>query len=118
MTIQELKTLAELVESMDEIGDPGDVIRKLIDGIYSLSTSQPLQPREAAVWVRASTRLPKESGHITWRWLDKEAAYSGYNGRGFIYDTGGAMADPLYYNEIEWLDESESPSTDEGREAK
>lgn len=61
---------------------------------------------KGAVWVKASERLPKVYGKITWRWLDKEAAYIGYvENRGFIYDTGGASVDPLYYNEIEWLDE-------------
>lgn len=58
----------------------------------------------AGVWVKANDRLP-EPGLITWRWLDKAASYSGYDEKGFIYDKGGAHVDPLYYIEIEWLDE-------------
>lgn len=58
------------------------------------------------VWVRASTKLPTP-GKVTWRWLDRAEAYSGYDEkRGFVYGTGGASVDPTYYSEIEWLDES------------
>jgi hypothetical protein len=59
-----------------------------------------------AVWEKANERLPKEAGPITWRWLDKKAAYSGFNGTAFIYDKGGAQVNMLYAIEIEWLDES------------
>jgi hypothetical protein len=62
--------------------------------------------KQGAVWVKASERLPS-AGKITWRWLDKAEAYSGYDEkRGFIFGTGGASVDPTYYTEIEWLDES------------
>jgi hypothetical protein len=64
------------------------------------------RPAGSAVWVKASTRLPS-AGKITWRWLDKAEAYSGYDEkRGFVFGTGGASVDPTYYTEIEWLDES------------
>lgn len=66
-------------------------------------------------WVKASERMPKEAGPITWRWLDKEAAYSGFNGIAFIYDKGGAQVDMLYAIEIEWLDET-GQSQQPGRE--
>lgn len=66
-------------------------------------------------WVKASERMPKEAGPITWRWLDKEAAYSGFNGTAFIYDKGGAQVDMLYAIEIEWLDET-GQSQQPGRE--
>jgi hypothetical protein len=72
--------------------------------------------RPSAVWVKASERLPKEAGQITWRWLDKEAAYSGFNGTAFVYDKGGAQVDMLYAIEIEWLDESPAAAGD-GKEA-
>lgn len=72
------------------------------------------KPPAGAVWVKATTRLPEKSGSITWRWIDKEASYSGYDEkRGFIYDKGGASIDPLYNIEVEWLDES---GTAAGRE--
>lgn len=62
--------------------------------------------KRGAVWIKAITKLPTP-GKITWRWLDKAEAYSGYDEkRGFIYGTGGASVDPTYYSEIEWLDES------------
>lgn len=71
------------------------------------------QPQTGAMWVKATTKLPTP-GKITWRWLDKAEAYSGYDEkRGFIYGTGGASVDPTYYSEIEWLDE---PGTAAGRE--
>jgi hypothetical protein len=66
-------------------------------------------------WVKASERMPKEAGPITWRWLDKEAAYSGFNGTAFIYDKGGAQVDMLYAIEIEWLNET-GQSQQPGRE--
>lgn len=59
-------------------------------------------------WIKASDLLPNEYGRITWRWLDKEAAYIGYDDKGFVYDKGGAHCGPLYHSEIEWLDESGS----------
>lgn len=59
-------------------------------------------------WVKASERLPLQSGRVTWRWLDKAEAYSGYDEKkGFIFGTGGARVDPTYYSEIEWLDEGQ-----------
>lgn len=68
------------------------------------------KPQTGAAWVKASERLPEKIGRITWRWLDKAEAYSGYTGKGFIYGTGGASVDPTYYSEIEWLDESVTPA--------
>lgn len=63
-------------------------------------------------WVKASERLPEE-GLVTWRWIDNEAAYSGYSKKkGFYYNVGGASVDPLYYGEIEWLDESASTESE------
>lgn len=68
--------------------------------------------QQRLVWVKATTKLPMP-GKITWRWLDKAEAYSGYDEkRGFVYGTGGASVDPTYYSEIEWLDET-APATRE-----
>jgi hypothetical protein len=76
----------------------------IIELLRKLDSKGPATPT-GAIWVKASDRLPKEAGPITWRWLDKEAAYSGFNGTAFIYDKGGAQVDMLYAIEIEWLDE-------------
>ncbi len=62
-------------------------------------------------WVKASERLPEQSGRIVWRWLDKLDSYCGYiEGKGFLYGRGGASVHPMYYAEIEWLDETADES--------
>jgi hypothetical protein len=89
-------------EQRKAAGNAFHTMEELAGYILELTSVIPI----GAVWEKANERLPKEAGPITWRWLDKEAAYSGFNGTAFIYDKGGAQVDMLYAIEIEWLDES------------
>lgn len=79
---------------------------KTLDQAMFAMQQERLKAQPCVRWVKASERLPMEAGPITWRWLDKEAAYSGFDGTAFIYDKGGARVDMLYAIEIEWYDES------------
>jgi hypothetical protein len=100
-TIYKLKENITLHMNPYNLGDEGETTRLILKLINIVQ-----HPAATAVWVKASDRLPS-AGKITWRWLDKAEAYSGYDEkRGFIFGTGGASVDPTYYTEIEWLDES------------
>ena len=103
------KELKDSGHAGDNNGRAYEIIGVVMAGIEKITTAN---AQNGPRWVKASERLPKEAGKITWRWLDKAAAYSGFDGTAFVYDKGGARVDMLYAIEIEWLDES----TPAGRE--
>lgn len=76
-----------------------------IDAALKIASQPPAVKGE---WVKAIDRLPKEYGPITWRWIDKKNAYSGYDKGGFVFGENGAHVALNVYHEIEWFDETES----------